>query len=81
MVFKPEGKQINNPPSDADKLTKEISDLKQANNNILQFTFGIIDTLESQGKSLVSAGNSLFVISNRLREIVQQSARNEGQQN
>ena len=80
MVLAPEKKQLNNPLPDIDKLMKEISDLKQANNNILSFTFGIIDTLETQGKSLVAAGNSLFVISNKLREIVQKSSRkDEGQ--
>lgn len=73
MVLAPERKPIN---QEQDKLMKEIADLKQANQNILSFTFGIMDTLEAQGKSLVAAGNSLFVISNKLREIVQKSSRN-----
>lgn len=70
MVLAPERKPIN---QEQDKLMKEIADLKQANQNILSFTFGIIETLENHGKQLVASGNTLFILSNKLREIVQKS--------
>jgi hypothetical protein len=54
-------------------LKKEIEELKQANTNIIQFTFSISNSLDETGRVLVKAGNALFVISDRLKAIVNQS--------
>lgn len=64
-------------PAEIANLKKEIEDLKQANINIIQFTFGITNTLDETGRSLVKAGNALFMMADKLKAVINQSAPRE----
>jgi hypothetical protein len=56
-----------------EELMKEVADLKQANENLIKLTFGIINNLDIVGKDLISASNALFTISGKLKAVVQNS--------
>lgn len=56
-----------------DKLLAENAALKQANVNIIQFTFSIANSLDDTGRALVKAGNALFIISEQLKGVIRQN--------
>lgn len=56
-----------------DKLLKEVEELKQANENLIRYTFGITSRLDVTARELVRAGNLLFTVSDNLKAVVKQS--------
>lgn len=55
-------------------LKKEIEELKQANTNIIQFTFSIINSLDVTAKTLTQTSNALFTISDKLKAVINQNS-------
>ena len=65
------------PEQNIDKLMNEISELKAANSNMIQYIIRLIDSLEAHGKIMVASSNTMFTYSNKLRELVRVNVQKE----